>query len=382
MHAIPLAAIGTHLTANGHEVGYALRNPESSKLAGISPDAAVYTAPVMGAQPGSAAAFDCAHMLLVRGYGDPGRLDQVLRDWFAIFDRFSPDVLFTDHAPSARLAAHIAGIPTHAIGNGFSIPPLTTPLQSFNPLSNAPITKQEDNEDRLNSVINEALVRHDRTEIDRAVDLFFGGSTFLITFEELDNYGYRQNAEYYGPPYGVVTGTEPPWPTDGIKRVFVYLYPDTPGLVAILKSLDQLGVSAVVYTGSANAAHLSHLKTKNIVFSKRPLALTKPHTQCDLVICQGGGNTMATALLQGIPLLTYPRHVEALMACTRLKSQGLAEIFVNGSNQQTMTQMIAQCLDNDNLHSKATEFAAKYQDFSGQHVAGSIAEQIVSGTAP
>jgi len=380
-HTIPLAAIGTCLMGNGHHVSYALRNPKTAGVAGIEPGIDVCAAPIMGAfRPNQNAAYDCADMLLLRGYEMPDHLDGRLDSWLRIFERFAPDTIVTDHAPSARLAANIAGIPTHAIGNGFAIPPLTSPLQPFIQPPNSHATKQQDAERRLNDAINAALCRYGRPEIERAVDLFFGGSTFLITLEELDNYNNRQGALYYGPPFRESTGASPQWPPQwpavASKRVFVYLYPDAPVLPMVLTGLDQLGVSTVVYAGSNGASDFANLATRNVVFTEQPFALTKPSTRCDLVICQGGGNTVATSLLQGIPVLIYPRHVEQQMTCRRLKSQGRADTLDNASDQDTVNQTILRCLNNENLHKCADDFARKYQSFDGKHVAKSIAEQI------
>ncbi len=384
-HTIPLAAIGACLTGNGHHVSYALRKPKTAAAAGIEPGVDVCAAPTMGPlRPNQNAAYDCADMLLLRGYEMPDRLDGRLDSWLRIFEQFSPGTIVTDHAPGARLAAEIAGIPTHAIGNGFAIPPLTSPLQPFIQPPNSHVTRQQDAERRLNDAINAALCRYGRPEIERAVDLFFGGSTFLITLEELDNYNNRQGAVYYGPPFRESAGVSPQWPprrppqwsTGASKRVFVYLYPDAPVLPMVLTGLDQLGVSTVVYAGPNGASDFAHLTTRNVVFTEQPFALTKPPTRCDLVICQGGGNTVATSLLQGIPVLIYPRHVEQQMACRHLKSQGLAEILDNTSDQDTVSQTILQCLNNESLHKCAAAFARKYQSFDGKHVAKSIADQI------
>ena len=376
-HTIPLAAIGTCLIGNGHHVSYALRNPKTADAADIEPNVDVCAAPFMGVfRQNWKAAYDCADMLLLRGYEMPDRLDERLDSWLRIFERFSPDTIVTDHAPSARLAANIAGIPTHAIGNGFAVPPLTSPLQPFIHPPNSHVTKQQEAENRLNDAINATLRRYDRPEIDRAVNLFFGGSTFLITLEELDNYNNRQGSVYYGPPFRDSTGASPQWPTDASKRVFVYLYPDAPVLPKVLTGLDQLGVSTVVYVGSNGTSDLANLATRNVVFTEQSFALTEPSTQCDLVICQGGGNTMVTSLLRGIPLLTYPRHVEQQMACRRLKSQRLAEILDSTSDQHTVNQTILRCLNSESLHKCAGEFACKYRSFDGRNVAKSIAEQI------
>ena len=376
-HTIPLAAIGKHFVEKGHNVSYALRNPKTAEIAGISPDI-VYSAPVMSLiEPNGPAAYDCADMLLIRGYGLPKRINNKLKEWANIFDKVSPDVIITDHAPTARLAAHIAGIPSHAIGNGFAIPPLSSPLQSFGPQSKAHAARQQQAERGLNNITNRLLRDRGVAEVERAVDLYFGGSTFLITFEELDNYSQRPVAKYHGVTPFLGSQTLPPvWPVGGTKNVFVYIYSDTPALPKILKSLVQLGVSALVYTGAQpRGAEIENLACEKVRFSDQPISLLG--MKSDLAICQGGSGTMVPLLLQGIPLLTIPQHIEQSMVCTRLKSQGLAEILNRNSDQSEMTQTIKRCLDNEKLHQQATRFSDKYKNFDGQQVPKIIVDEVL-----
>jgi len=378
-HTIPLAAIGKHFVEKGHNVSYALRNPKTAEIAGISPDI-VYSAPVMSLmEPNGPAAYDCADMLLIRGYGLPKRINNKLKEWANIFDKVSPDVIITDHAPTARLAAHIAGIPSHAIGNGFAIPPLSSPLQSFGPQSKAHAARQQQAERGLNNITNRLLRDRGVAEVERAVDLYFGGSTFLITFEELDNYSGRTGAKYYGPPYSGTIVPAPSWPLATSKKVFVYLYPDAPALPKIIKSLDRLGVSTLVYTGSKpRSAELESSSSKRIQFTDQSLSLFEHKVQCDLVVCQGGSNTMVTALLQGMPLLTFPQHIEQHMSCRELKSQGLAEVLNKKSEQNEIDRVVQQCLDNKTLHQQAVKFADKYKNFDGQQVPKIIVDEVLN----
>ena len=101
-HTTTLATIGSRFTQNGHNVSYALRNPKTAEVASINPGA-LCRAPVMQVQNSNLpAAYDCAHMLLIRGYEQQELLEAKLKKWFGIFERFQPDIIVTDHAPTAR----------------------------------------------------------------------------------------------------------------------------------------------------------------------------------------------------------------------------------------------------------------------------------------
>ena len=87
---------------------------------------------------------------------------------------------------------------------------------------------------------------------------------------------------------------------------------------------------------------------------------------------------MVTALLQGMPLLTFPQHIEQHMSCRELKSQGLAEVLNKKSEQNEIDRVVQQCLDNKTLHQQAVKFADKYESFDGQQVPKIIVEEVLN----
>lgn len=379
-HTIPLAAIGDQLLLNGHRVDYALRNPKTARSAKIGPDADIYPAPFLGPLPGlNRAAIDCAEMLLIRGFDITNRLDRCLSNWFRIFESCHPDAIVTDHAPSARLAAYVSGIPSFAIGNGFAIPPLTIPLQPFSSSADPGTNERNVFERKLNAITNGTLKRHHCREIDRAAELYFGGSTYLTTFAELDNYERREKSVFYGPVYRQTDSATKGEQHRTKSRVFVYLYPDAPILPRILAALDRLSIATVVYAGGRAISGFDADKFESIQLTQQSLALGTEPSPYDLVICQGGGNTVATALLQGIPVLIFPRHIEQSMVGARLKEQGLAELFTSQLDSIAIEDFLENCLNNECLRNRAQAFKNKYEDFDGKAVARAIAESIVGG---
>ncbi len=71
----------------------------------------------------NAAPVDASDLLLSLGFGDAPALAGVLTGWSALARTWRPDVLVADNAPTAMLAARLAGIPSVLVGKN----PLAAP---------------------------------------------------------------------------------------------------------------------------------------------------------------------------------------------------------------------------------------------------------------
>jgi UDP:flavonoid glycosyltransferase YjiC (YdhE family) len=378
-HMATLASLTQYLTDNGHHVAYALRDVSTAKYFHQPNQYFVYQAPVLGIrEPNTAAAYDCADMLLIRGYEDTHYLKSGVEKWQAIFTDYQPDAVICDHAPSARLAAYITGIPSYATGNGFSIPPLTVPLQSLHQIEDPDLERLSKNEERLNNCINRLLTQYGLPKTARAVELFYGGLTFIRTFKELDHYPQRENTNFYGMPYDQIEGVDAVWPNYSAKKVFVYLYSSDPVLPRILSVLHQLGIDTLFYTKTDEIPLNFTINSKHIKFSSSPLNISDISDKCDLIVCRGGSNTVAAGLLQGIPLLTFPAHIEQQMTCQSIARQNLGVMLNQQVDEYRLATTINYCLTSNKLGDATTNFAEKYKDHNPEQAIVNIAQQILS----
>ena len=65
------------------------------------------------------------------GYLHPENLSGQIDGWLAAFQLLGAEALVGDYAPSAVLAARIAGIPSATVGLGFYMPPAAKPVPTF-----------------------------------------------------------------------------------------------------------------------------------------------------------------------------------------------------------------------------------------------------------
>lgn len=381
-HMSKLAALANYFTANGHQVAYALRDVNTAKHFHQTGQYIIYQAPVMGIRrSNTGAAYDCADMLLIRDYEDTAYLKSGVEQWREIFTDYQPDAVVCDHAPSARLAAYITKIPSYATGNGFSIPPLTTPLQTLQQIEDPDLERISNNEVRLNICINRLFAQYGLPKAARAVDVFYGGQTFIRTFKELDQYPQREDTNFYGIPYNLIDGLDAVWPNYSDKKVFVYLYSSDPVLPRLLSVLHRLGIDTLFYSKIDEIPLNFSINSKHIKFSASPFNISEIADKCDLIVCRGGSNTVAAGLLQGIPLMTFPTHIEQQMTCKSLARQNLGVVLSQNADNKTLENSINYCLNSTEISEATTSFSTRYRNHNSEKAIENIAQQILNNTS-
>ena len=230
-HITPLLALAKGLRKRGHHVTFAL---EDTRLAAdvLTREAFPFvqapvlrsTAPDLPREPAS-----CPEILFHCGFADSVRLTAATRAWRALYRHLAPDLIVFDHAPTALLAARGIGIPRVVFGTGFCSPPRVSPMPSIRPWQHIPTERLEASEQRALDTANAALRAIGTRPLDAFHELFDVEENILATLPELDHYGARHDARYWGPIYEADEGDEPRWPEGEGKKVFVYLRPTSPG---------------------------------------------------------------------------------------------------------------------------------------------------------
>ena len=170
-HVARLQGLGRLLREDGHKLTYAFRNPGAAAQLRQSDLDHVHSAPAMTVMPGSRrAAYDYADLLLLRGYESTERLHQKVAGWLDLIRTSGAECIIADHAPTACLAAHVAGIRSITVGTGFTVPPLTKPLNPLMPNSPEPEAGQFSLENRLDRAVADLLKQYGKPEVDRAVE--------------------------------------------------------------------------------------------------------------------------------------------------------------------------------------------------------------------
>ena len=263
-----------------------------------------------------------AQNLLRAGYWSADALRGVLRAWLTLFERFRPDALLVDHSPGALLAARIAGLRCFAVGSGWSLPPLVSPMPTLQPWFPIPEGKLLEHEAELLAAMNCALGEFAARPLDSLPELFSGCERLLTFHAELDHYE-RDDAE---PRRGPVSASAaaPPGVAAPEAEIFVYVDREYSHLDRLAAALRERGRPVLASIRGATAEFCSGLSGGGLLARPGPLDIGRVLESCSLVICHGGVGLSGAALLAGKALLTLPQHLEQGLLGYRLGRRGLA----------------------------------------------------------
>lgn len=311
-HVANLLPLLRAFAAAGWEAVVAARQPAPFEAAGFR----ALQAPKARRSPAGFAALNLSAVLLDHGYGSTEALAPLVAGWRRLFAEARADLVCAEYAPTALLAARLAGLPSIVAGTGFYLPPLVAPLPSLQPwhdVGEAELAAPEAQAlDAVNGLCSPPLARF--------ADLWAADARFLCTWPELDHYGPRPGAEYFGP----LTSSEPrPLPSDP-PRAFLYLGADEARAPALLAAFSASGIALTAHLRGASPAQLEALSGPGRRLSLRPLDPVEAIAEAHFVVTGGGHGLVSQALSVGRPLLLLPHQAEQAALSVRLARQGLA----------------------------------------------------------
>jgi hypothetical protein len=321
-HATRLRSVALALKARGHRVSFVLRDVVGSAgLLGaeLGPS---FQAPLL-LHNRQRQAWSQADILLSCGYDDAATLGPLARAWKALFDLVGCDALLADYAPTALLAARLAGLPALHVGHGFSVPPRLSPLPIFRDWSAAPAGHAEAADALALSNVNAVLAEGGVAPLPALADLFHPARTLLCAWPELDHYAGRGRdaADYLGPDCEFSPGVPADWPDAPGPRVFAYLRAGHADHAEVLRALDAQGCATLCFFPDRPA---SAPVSPRIRYSDQPVDLRQALPTCSLVVCHAGQATVAQALRLGIPCLLLPTQTEQFLLARQLERFGAA----------------------------------------------------------
>ena len=380
---LPLAVA---LADRGHDVTLAVPPALTATIAGSGfplVDAPRWTLP----PPSGFVAISYADVLMHGGWASTDALRGLMDGWRSVLDQTTPDLLIADFAPTAMLAARVAGVATAAVGDGFSLPPVTSPLTA--PLA-APLTAPLPTmrpwaeiapdalasvEGRVLAVVNARLGALHAMELRRLQDLFDSVPVFLCTFPELDHYPDRQAGVWYGEVFAPSRGPVGVWPAGTGDRVYVDLDPRHPALGPIVDALDRLMLPTLVQAAAGMAAGRADAIERALIQVTTTTNRASVLSGCDIVICQGH-EVAVPALLAGKPLLMLPVFVEQMMTLHRLAKQGLAHGVEPNADAAAIDAVVRRLIDDRACRKRAVNFARRYEGYRPGIAIDAVADAI------
>lgn len=367
---LPLAMA---MADRGHDVTLAV--PAEAEAAAAEAGFPVLDAPHWTARPPAGfLAVNYGDLLLNSGWAAPDALGGLMDGWATLLAQTTPDLMVVDFAPTAMLAARVAGIPMAAVGDGYTLPPLTVPLPVLRPWADAPPEAPDSIDGRVLAVANARLAALKAHELRRLRDLFDGVPSFLCAFPELDHYRDRGETDYYGPIFPAYRGPAAVWPQGDGDRTYVELDSRHPALPGIAESLDRLGLPSLIQSAGMTS-HQADALERGMVQMTTTANRTSLFAGCKFVICQT--TEIATpALLAGKSLLMLPVFTEQMMTFHRVATQGLGQGMDPDSDQPTIEAAIRRIADAHSCHDRAVNFSRTYDGYRPGIVVESIADEL------
>lgn len=378
-HLFRLLPIGTELARRGCQVIYAIKDSARAEPFLCNHACQVVPAPPWPPPPLDPVAFSqtYAQNLLRNGYSDRGSLRDQLKGWLTLFDTWQPDAVLAEHAPSALLAAAKARLPRAAIGTGFALPPLQVPMPGLQPWFRLPEQYLKADEATFLDCVKPVLQDLGIPPLAAAADIFQGAEQLLCTFPELDHYGERQDAHYWGPVTYTPAHGDAPWPAEGRGNVFVYLNPRHRLFHPIIQILKEKQRPALAFAPGLDGQERRSLEDETLRIALEPVDLTEASTRCRLMVSHGGHNAAALMLLAGVPLFVCPAQLEQAAFAHRLRTQGLAtalSFFDPNPDLEDKLSRALNCPQPDQLEG----FWAKHATYDSSKVVEELADKCLS----
>ena len=364
-HVTSFLPLALALRTRGHEVVCAVRDLRSAQTFLGRHGFEAHQAPIwLHPPPGLPEPMNYSEMLFEVGYLDARGLMGMVRGWRSLLTRVDPDLLLVDHAPTCLLAAR-AGIRARraVFGTGFCLPPRQDPLPTFVPWRSPPLERLVENDRRLLDSANRVLDRLGGASLARMADLFDVDEDFLCTFPELDHYGRREDARYWGATFALDEGVAPEWPEGRGAKILAYLSTAYRDFDRLTKALGELPHRIVAHVPGFEPPPRS--RHESIVFSARPLNMAAAIAECDLVLCHGGHGTVSLALLAGRPLVVLPIYVEQLIVARNVATLGAGTLVRMDSRNPPYARRVTETLRDASHAERAREFAGQHREFDG-----------------
>ncbi|MGC4061850.1 MAG: glycosyltransferase [Aquabacterium sp.] len=322
-----------------------------------------------------------AEILLGNGYLQAESLTGLVAGWQGVMDMARPDVVVSDYAPTATIAARTRGIPVASVGIGFYLPPDQAPLPPFRTWE--PIQPgRVDHYDRMAlNTVNTVLAQQGAQPMAKLADALRGDLPLLCTWPELDHYrrgALPEGQAYHGPTFLPSGGETPQWPEGDGPKVFAYIRGSHPDHAPLLQALDLMGCRTLCYMPEVAAGKPVPVSSPRIRYAKAPVHLGEALPQCQLVACHAGEATLAQAIMAGVPLLLLPTQAEQFVMATRVEESG-AGINVATRPRPTPFQAMLDTLLNKPDHADKTKaLAARYQGFTHEGQTRSLVDAFES----
>ena len=359
-HLTPVATLGDAFRRRGHRVTAIVPHLERGRqlLAPLGIDVVE-----LPSQPAPPRAFPISlnytANLLRNGFWHGPTVASRVETWRGLLSALDPDFLFCDHAPGALLASRGARYPKAAMGTGFTLPPLSTPMPSVQPWFRIPAGRLADSDRAFLETVNPVLEQAGLAVLPAVASMFDEVERFLHVEPELDHYPIRPDQTYLGAIEPTPSISLPHLPSESDGGVFVYLSATNRFLEPVLHALAARNVRVDAFIAGNPAALGTPMHARNIHHLQTPVDLRQVAARCRLAITHGGTLSASMLLRRGVKLVICPEDLEKAVLGARLVERKLAYSFNwFAPDADDVAHTIGHALGSDPLPSGLAAFVA------------------------
>lgn len=356
-HLVPLRSVAKEFARRGCEVVVLCRDGEKARRIFSGTGIAVEQSPAWTLNK-TGFSLNYAQNLWGNGYWDIEMFGSHFDWWSDRLRALRPGYVLADYAPTALLAALSLNIPRGAMGTGFTLPPMATPMPSLHPWLESPVEALADAEDAVLGTIRSRV-----PSVRSVAGIFQGAERFLTIFPELDHFETRATERYFGPVFGSASGHELAWPDGSGPRVFVYLTASNRCLTELINHLTSLELPVVGHIRDLPESGRKAMESATLRLSGSLLDLDHTVAGCDIAVTQGGLHTSARMLLSGARLLICPEQLEQTLQAYQLNKRGLCEWVSVFSAAHLVKQRFETVASSAELGWNTAAFAARHTGY-------------------
>ncbi len=306
------------------------------------------------------------------GWGEGKELRVLLYGWEELYKQIQPDFVIHDHSPTALLISQSLGLPHATLGTGFCSPPDESPTRLLRTWVPAEPAREQSTSARIVENLNRLLPRS--KPFDRPTQVYARvQENFLTTFAELDHFGARVDAKYWGIP-NATTGARPAWPEGNGPKMFAYLHADD-SLPGILKALEMLNFPCLIYISGKGPDTAITPPSAGLRIVTEHVDLAWAAQECSLGILNGSHGATAAFLLAGRPILQLPIQLEQYLGAKRTVELGAA-LIVDRFKPDEIAPALRRLLTDPQFAIRADQFRDQYRRCSPGTQAQLIVDRI------
>lgn len=305
-----------------------------------------------------------ASLLMNNGFDSADTLTPVLRSWLHTLATFDVDLVITDRAPTATLAAKLLMVPCVMIGSGYAVPPKKNPIPSLAPWKakeGVAISTSEDH--ALLEIVNRSITElsFDKIVLHEVVEMYSHADQWVMSFAEIDHFG-RRDADYAVRWTSKKAAAEPQWPPIPGNKIFVQLDAKSPHLKAVLEQLARRGEPTLMVIPNATESWIKNTQIRNIKIQRELVNIRQVTERCRVIICHCSHDLIYELLMTGTPAILLPNNAENTLLAYRVAKRKLGFPGPAKPDKLELNKLVERASSSDQVWANTSRMSLKYEN--------------------